>query len=50
MGQIAKFEQKATTLGFIAWITFIYHFNTQPHQWEQERPNQNENKVIFQLT
>ena len=49
-GKKCKFEQKATKLGFIAWITFLYHFNTQPHQWDQEKPNQNKNKCNFQLT
>ncbi len=48
-GQKCKFEQKATKLGFIAWITFLYHFNTQPHQWDQEKPNQNEKKCKFQI-
>ena len=45
-----KFEQKATKLGFNAWITFLYPFNTQPHQRDQEKPNQNENPMNFQLT
>jgi hypothetical protein len=43
-GQKCKFEQKATKLGLMAWITFLYTFNTQPHQWDQEKPNQNKNK------
>jgi hypothetical protein len=49
-GQKCKFEQKATKLGLMAWITFLYPFNTQPHQWDQEKPNQNKNKCNFQLT
>jgi hypothetical protein len=49
-GQKCKFEQKATKLGLIVWITFLYLFNTQKHQWDQEKPNQNENKCNFQLT
>ena len=36
-GQKCKFEQKTTKLGLMAWITFLYTFNTQPHQWDQEK-------------
>ena len=36
-GQKCKFEQKATKLGLMVWITFLYTFNTQPHQWDQEK-------------
>jgi hypothetical protein len=49
-GQKYKFEQKATKLVSIAWITFLYPFKPQPHKLGQEKPNQIENKRIFQYT
>ena len=43
---------KILNLGLVvnAWITFLYPFNIQPHQRDQEKPNQNENPMNFQLT
>jgi hypothetical protein len=50
MAQKYKFKPKTIKLVSIAWIAFLYPCKPQPHQWDQEKPNQIGNKEIFQYT